>query len=124
MRLPRVALFFDRKPLEAIERSGDSSRTTHGALVPVDACRYLGALIVGAVSGVCKEELFGDHYCPVTEHWQAKRLSREIGGVASGSFKRKNPADIKAQGVPSILLRQHFGPSTRVPLLKRDTSLP
>ncbi|MDF1554076.1 MAG: ADP-ribosylglycohydrolase family protein, partial [Deferrisomatales bacterium] len=51
MRLAPVPLFFAADPARAIEFSGESSRTTHGAAVCVDACRYLGALIVGAVNG-------------------------------------------------------------------------
>ena len=39
MRLAPVPLFFARRPREAIERSADSSRTTHAATSCVDACR-------------------------------------------------------------------------------------
>src|SRR5438067_5367182 len=49
MRLAAVPLAYTGRPREAIERSGESSRTTHGAVLAVDACRYLGALLVGAV---------------------------------------------------------------------------
>lgn len=48
MRLAPVPLFYARRSREAIERSWENSRTTHGAPVAVDVCRYLGALIVGA----------------------------------------------------------------------------
>ena len=51
MRLAPVPLFYANEPEEAIEKSGESSRTTHGAPTAVDACRYLGGLIVGAVNG-------------------------------------------------------------------------
>jgi ADP-ribosyl-[dinitrogen reductase] hydrolase len=61
MRLAPVPLFFAGDPEQAIEKSGDSSRTTHGATEPVDACRYLGGLIVGAVAGVSKHELLSAH---------------------------------------------------------------
>src|SRR5450755_4687570 len=44
MRLAPVPLFYAQRPLEAIERSGESSRTTHGARTAVDACRYFGGL--------------------------------------------------------------------------------
>jgi ADP-ribosylglycohydrolase len=40
MRLAPVPMFFANQPAVAIERSGDSSRTTHGAQPCVDACRY------------------------------------------------------------------------------------
>jgi ADP-ribosyl-[dinitrogen reductase] hydrolase len=49
MRLAPVPLFYASRPEEAIERSGESSRTTHGSAAAVDACRYLGGLIVGAL---------------------------------------------------------------------------
>ena len=52
MRLAPVPLFYAGSPKLAVEKSGESSRTTHGALTCVDACRYMGGLITGAVSGV------------------------------------------------------------------------
>ncbi len=39
MRLAPVPLFYRANPREAIARSGESSRTTHGAAAAVDACR-------------------------------------------------------------------------------------
>ena len=57
MRLALVPLFFASDPEYAIHMSGESSRTTHGAATCVDACRYFGGLIVGAVQGESKEEL-------------------------------------------------------------------
>ena len=77
---------------------GESSRTTHGAQTAVDACRYLSALIVGAVNGVNRNELLSDHYTPVPGYWDRNRLVEEIDEIASGSFKRRNPPDIKGTG--------------------------
>ena len=51
MRLAPVPLFFAGDPAQALQMSGTSSRTTHGPQTAVDACRYLGALIVGAPAG-------------------------------------------------------------------------
>jgi ADP-ribosylglycohydrolase len=98
MRLAPVPLFFAGNPEEAIVRSGDSSRTTHGAAVCVDACRYMGGLIVGAVNGVGKDELLSELYCPVPGYWQAHPLSPEIETIARGSFKHKDPPAIKGSG--------------------------
>ena len=55
MRLAPVPLFFAGDPQIAIEKSGESSCTTHGAVECIDACRYLGALIAGAVNGGVQE---------------------------------------------------------------------
>jgi ADP-ribosyl-[dinitrogen reductase] hydrolase len=98
MRLAPVPLFFARRPKEAIERSADSSRTTHGAAIAVDACRYLGSLLVGAVNGVDKEELLSERYSPIPGCWDERPLTPEIHEVASGSFKRKEPPEIKGTG--------------------------
>ncbi|MEI6149018.1 MAG: ADP-ribosylglycohydrolase family protein [bacterium] len=98
MRLAPVPLFFADKPEEAIARSGDSSRTTHGATVCVDACRYMSGLIVGAVNGVGKDELLSELYCPVPGYWQSHPLCPAIDAIAQGSFKQKEPPAIKGSG--------------------------
>ena len=98
MRLAPVPLFFASDPEKAIMVSGMSSRTTHGAQTAVDACRYLGGLIVGAVQGASKEELLSDHYSPVPRYWKAHPLCAEIDAIASGSFKEKEPPGIKGSG--------------------------
>ncbi len=98
MRLAPVPLFFAGRPEEAIERSGDSSRTTHGAQVCVDACRYMGGLIVGAVSGAGRDEILSELYCPVPGYWQDHPLAPEIQEIAHGSFKRRDPPAIRGTG--------------------------
>ena len=81
-----------------MERSGESSRTTHGAPTTVDACRYLGALIAGAVNGAGKEELLSERYAPVPRYWDRRPLVAEIDEVASGSFKTREPPEIRSSG--------------------------
>ncbi len=98
MRLAPVPLFYALNPIEAIEKSGESSRTTHGALTCVDACRYFGGLIVDAVSGVPKDELLSDGHSPVPGYWAQKPLTPEIDKVAGGSFKVLEPPEIKGSG--------------------------
>ena len=98
MRLAPMPMFFAGNPLEAIEKSGESSRTTHGATAAVDACRYFGALIAGALNGVGKEELLSDHYSPVSGGWTQNPLVKEIAEIASGSFKEKTPPQIQGTG--------------------------
>jgi ADP-ribosyl-[dinitrogen reductase] hydrolase len=98
MRLAPVPLFYVQKPSEAIELSGESSRTTHGAASAVDACRYFGGLIVGAMLGISKEELLSDHFSPVQEYWRTNGLVPEIREVAAGSFKSRNPPEISGSG--------------------------
>jgi ADP-ribosylglycohydrolase len=98
MRLAPVPLFYARTPAEAIVMSGESSRPTHGAATAVDGCRYLGALLVGAIAGVDKETLLSARYSPVADYWAKHPLAPEIEAVADGSFKRLNPPEIKGSG--------------------------
>lgn len=112
MRLAPVPLFYARdsdsgtihspdgdRAIDAIERSGESSLTTHGAPNCVDACRYLGSLITGAVSGVDKEQLLSERYSPVEEnYWESRPLTPEVDEVAAGSFKRRQPPQIQGRG--------------------------
>ena len=98
MRLAPVPLFFAQNPKQAIEKSADSSRTTHGAATAVDACRYLAALLVGAVNGVSREELLSNHYSPIPGYWEENPLVEEIDEIAAGSFKHREPPEIKGTG--------------------------
>jgi ADP-ribosylglycohydrolase len=75
MRLAPVPLFYAAEPVAAIERSGESSRTTHGAVAAVDACRYYGGLIASAVAGASKDELLSDRHAPVAGYWHEHALA-------------------------------------------------
>jgi len=98
MRLAPLPMFFASDPLVAIERAAESSFTTHGAETAVDACRYMAGLIVGALNGAPKEELLAAHYCPEPGYWETHPLCSEIDEIAAGSFKEKNPPEIKGSG--------------------------
>lgn len=98
MRLAPVPMSFRCTLEEAIEKSGDSSRTTHGAPTAIDACRYYAGLLAGALEGASKEELLSDRYCPVPDYWRDHALSEDIDAVARGSFRRKEPPEIRGAG--------------------------
>lgn len=98
MRLAPVPLFYAEQPEEAIAKSAESSRTTHAAPTTIDACRYLGALLVGAVQGASKEELLADHYSPISSYWHQQPLVPEIAAIAKGSFKQRQPPEIQGSG--------------------------
>ena len=98
MRLAPIPMFFVEDPLQALEMSGESSRTTHGAETAVSACRYFGGLILGALQGFDKAQLLAPHYTPVPGYWLQHPLHPEITAVAAGSFKEKQPPAIKGSG--------------------------
>ncbi|MCY3643508.1 MAG: ADP-ribosylglycohydrolase family protein [Acidimicrobiaceae bacterium] len=98
MRLAPVPMFFAGDAREAIDRSADSSRTTHGAVEAVDACRCFAGLLVGALRGVDKETLLSEHYSPVEHLWDEAPLAPKIAAIADGSFRVKQPPAICATG--------------------------
>lgn len=98
MRLAPVPMCFAGDPATAIERSADNSRTTHGAKESIDACRYFAGLLVGALDGVDKETLLGPGYSPLEGLWAKSPLAPKIAAIANGSFKHRNPPDIRGTG--------------------------
>jgi ADP-ribosylglycohydrolase len=98
MRLAPVPLYFAKRPRRALELSRESSRTTHAALTCLDACRYMGGLIVGAVRDATKDELLSERFSPSPGYYQSEPLCPEIDEVACGSFKRKDPPELRGTG--------------------------
>ena len=91
-------MFFAKQPARALEAAAESSRTTHGAKTAIDACRYMAGLIIGALAGTPKNELLVSFHAPTPDCWLARPLVDEIAEVAAGSFKRKQPPEIKGTG--------------------------
>ena len=98
MRLAPVPMYFAGDAVEAIDRSADSSRTTHGAEEAVDACRYFAGLLIGALHGVDKDTLLSAAYCPVEGLWERSPLAEKIAAIADGSFKHRDPPEIRGTG--------------------------
>ena len=98
MRLAPVPMYFGGNATAAIEYSGKSSLTTHGATSCVDACRYFGGLLWAALKGVSKDELLSAGFSPSHGSWSDAPLCDAIAEVANGSFKRKAPPEIRGTG--------------------------
>jgi ADP-ribosylglycohydrolase len=94
MRLAPVPMAYSRDPIRAVAMAAQSSRTTHGAPAAVDACRYLAAMIVAALTGASKEELLASSYFAVP----GAPLVPEISAIAAGSFKLAEPPVIAGTG--------------------------
>jgi ADP-ribosyl-[dinitrogen reductase] hydrolase len=102
MRLAPVPMFFARHPGLALEKCAESSRTTHGSLQAVDACRYYGGLLLGALHGRSKQELLSPlkewDFLDVEATRSLAGLEPRILEVANGSFKHKQPPHIQGSG--------------------------
>ncbi|MFZ6005779.1 MAG: ADP-ribosylglycohydrolase family protein [Actinomycetota bacterium] len=92
MRLAPVAIRWHTDPAEAAERSAESSRSTHPASRPVDACRVLGAMTAALINGTSADEVFD------TGFWRWGALHPLVDGVAKGSWQTKEPPQIRGTG--------------------------
>ena len=98
MRLVPIPLAFANDPSEAMRLAGEMSRTTHAAPEPVDACRYYAGLILGALHGERKERLLAPRYNPVSGVWESEALCPRIDAIAAGSFKVRQPPEVRGTG--------------------------
>jgi ADP-ribosyl-[dinitrogen reductase] hydrolase len=97
MRLAPIPMFFSQRE-DVLTMAAQSSRTTHGAPVAVDCCRYLAALIVGAINGRTKDELLAPHFSPFLGCWESDQLHPVVATIADGSYKSKSPPEIRGTG--------------------------
>jgi ADP-ribosyl-[dinitrogen reductase] hydrolase len=95
MRLAPVPIFY-KNATEAVDLSVESSRSTHQAAACLDACRYLGGILWGLIRGATKEEVLGPCYVPAG--CSPGRLMPAIAAIAEGSFKGKEPPEIRGTG--------------------------
>lgn len=98
MRLAPVPVFYFDSFENAVHYSGLSSQTTHRAIEAIDACRYFGGLIHGALHGVSKEHLLNGLYSPIEGYWEAHPLTATIEAIALGSYKSKSRNQISSSG--------------------------
>jgi ADP-ribosylglycohydrolase len=98
MRLAPAPLAFAKDPAEAIRLAGESSRTTHGALECVDACRYFAGLLLAALAGLPKEAILNNDYEPAVKCFLGEPLAPKVAEIADGSFKVKEPPQIRGSG--------------------------
>ncbi len=95
MRLAPIPMAFHPDLEVVIRFSGESSRTTHGAVGCVEACRLFGAMLFKALAGRSKEEvLFGAHFPDGTEPLQSDRIQ----AIADGIYRDKPEGDILGNG--------------------------
>jgi ADP-ribosylglycohydrolase len=86
--LPRVvsaAAFMSADPAAAVTLAAECSRTTHQSPVVLDACRYFGAMLVGALRGDVSARVLKGVYEPVPGLWTRRPLKPEIAATADDS---------------------------------------
>lgn len=93
MRLSPIPLAYFRHPDEAVLRAVMSSRTTHGSIQCVEACRYLCFLVIEALRGVDKR-IFLDADRYRSQRQGTVELPQPLERIINGSY-----ADLSADAV-------------------------
>ena len=97
-RIAPFPLTYSSNPTNPLDYAGACSRPTHAHRQCIDACRYLSALIVGALHEVPKNVLLKGIYEPATDYWKHRPLDAAVEAVAKGSYKKKKEADLVPDG--------------------------
>lgn len=104
--LPRVVaavLYAFPDPSAAVALAGESSRTTHQSPVIIDACRYYGALLVGALQGDAPRTVLGGLYEPAPALWSKSPLKAEILAMAKASRGTESPGGAEPRRPDAVL---------------------
>lgn len=91
MRLAPIPMFYFQYPKLAIAQSGESARTTHGALECIEASRIFRGMIHAALHGSTKEKILLDHR-------SGDIKSIKLKSIANGEYISKHRNDIKGSG--------------------------
>jgi ADP-ribosylglycohydrolase len=92
MRLAPVPIRWHVDPAEAAAHAAESSRSTHAAAQPMDACRVLGSMVAALIVGTPAGVVFSP------EFWSWGRLHPKVEAVARGSWRDKEPPAIRGTG--------------------------
>ncbi|HET9689532.1 MAG TPA: ADP-ribosylglycohydrolase family protein [Acidimicrobiales bacterium] len=92
MRLAPVPIRWHTDLDAAVAMAAESSRTTHAAQRPVDCCRLLGAVVAALVAGEAFEAVTDPTW------WRWGDLHPEVAAVAAGSWRHRQPPEIKGSG--------------------------
>ncbi len=102
MRLAPVPLrFVDHFPdqLETLlQLAAESSLPTHASSQCLSACRYLALILAGLLHGLDRDEVLAADWPPLQQLRRLAPLHAEIDAVAAGSFRHRQPPEIKGSG--------------------------
>lgn len=102
MRLAPVPIRFIDLYTDQIDElarlAGESSLPTHASPQCVSACRYMAIILAALMSGEDREEVLAPDWKPLRDIEAREPLHPLIKNVADGSFRRKNPPEIKGSG--------------------------
>ena len=74
MRLAPIPVYYQFQPHAALHYGGESSRTTHGSPLCIDACKYLSGILLELLNGASKQAFAEVDYQPATDEFLQIKL--------------------------------------------------
>ena len=105
--LPRVVaavLFSLPDPAAAVRLAGECARTTHQSPFVIDACRYYGAMLVGAVRGATPRAVLEGLYEPSEGFWTGRPLKPAVAAIARATESLRPDAASNSGVAPDAML--------------------
>ncbi len=99
--LPRVlsaVAWAAAEPAAAVHLAGECARTTHQSPFVVDACRFFGAMLTGALRGSAPAEICKGLYEPVAGLWSAKPLKPSVATAFRATGRQRSDAVAASAG--------------------------
>jgi ADP-ribosylglycohydrolase len=102
MRLAPVpiayARLFPESLDELVERAIESSLTTHASPQCLSASAYFAVVLAGLVHGLPRDEVLQPDWGPLRRLREVLTLHPDVDEVAGGSFRRRQPPEIRGAG--------------------------
>ncbi len=102
MRLAPVAIryahLFPDQLAELVARATESSLPTHASPQCLSACAYFSVVLCGLVHGHPREEVLATAWEPLARVQAIAPLHPAVDEVAQGSFRRRQPPQIRGSG--------------------------
>ena len=105
--LPRVVaavLFALPDAAAAVRLAGECARTTHQSPFVIDACRYYGAMLVGAVRGAAPRAVLEGLYEPSEGFWTGRPLKPAVVATARATLSPRLDATSRKGDSPDAML--------------------
>ena len=105
--LPRVVaavLFSLPDAAAAVRLAGECARTTHQSPFVIDACRYYGAMLVGAVRGAAPRAVLEGLYEPSEGFWTGRPLKPAVVATARATLSPRPDATSRKGDSPDAML--------------------
>jgi ADP-ribosylglycohydrolase len=94
----RFAVFLPDRLDELSILAAESSLPTHASPQCLSGCRYFAVVLAGLINGLDRDEVLSPDWPLLRQLEEIEPLHSEISNVAAGSFRQKQPPEIRGSG--------------------------